>query len=428
MKISPAFLAASVLILIWLISSWSALIQLSGGRARRFEAKNRQLSKKMEEWIENKPRYETVLRFLVMIVVSCLALAVYHVVKTNSASFPVEARIAVFLLAFTLCILTAEAASSLIVKNFDINLLSFSMPMVKAMGYSLLYPAVLLPGMIRGNSDESAPGDNGEDRATAEDEIMSLVEQDTDDSGNGSGSLEEVERRMIRGVFDLADTAVREIMTPRVDVKGISMNSSSEEAIALIKESGHSRIPLYEDSIDNIRGVLYAKDLLGGEKASGKELLHLARRPFFIPETKEVGDLLKEIQLRRNHFAVVIDEYGGTAGIATLEDIIEEIVGEIRDEFDHNEHDAPMHVAMPDGSFVFDARTLISDVNLILDTAIPDGEEVDTIGGFVCGELGHIPVPDEEVPACGGQICIKVLKSDSKRILTVRITKKGQGA
>ncbi|MBN1864621.1 MAG: HlyC/CorC family transporter [Victivallales bacterium] len=425
MKISPAYLAVSILLLIWLVSGWSALIQLSGGRARRIEAKNRELSRKMEEWIDNKQCYETIFRFLVLIAVSCLALAVYHVIKTYTLSFPLEVRVVVFLSALVLCIILAEAVSLLIVKNYDIALLSFTMPLVRMLGHSLLYPVVLLSRILGGKSDEYSFGENGEGRATAEDEIMSLVEQDVEDSGNGTGSLEDDERRMIRGVFDLDDTAVREIMTPRVDVKGISTNSSTEEAIALIKESGHSRIPLYEDSIDNIRGVLYAKDLLGKEKVSGENLLQLARRPFFIPETKEVGDLLKEIQLRRNHFAVVIDEYGGTAGIATLEDIIEEIVGEIRDEFDHNEHDTPMHVAMPDGSYVFDARALISDVNLMLDTAIPDGEEVDTIGGYVCGELGHIPVPGEEVSTCGGEICIKVLKSDSKRILKVGISKKG---
>jgi CBS domain containing-hemolysin-like protein len=265
--------------------------------------------------------------------------------------------------------------------------------------------------------------EDDEEKATTEDEILSLVDQDDNSEDDEESSLEEDEKRMIRGVFDLDNTSVREIMTPRVDVNALSMEDSVEDAVKLFIETGDSRIPVYEENVDNIKGILYAKDFLNSEKIKDKSLIELARRPIFIPETKEVGDLLQEIQKTRNHFSVVIDEYGGTAGIVTLEDIIEEIVGEIRDEYDADEDDAPMHVEMPDGSVVFDARTLIDDVNEVLDSDIPDDEDVDTIGGFICGEFGYIPLKGETLDLNDHDLKVTILQADNKKIIKIKIVK-----
>lgn len=421
MKIEAGVFIAAIILFLWLISAWDALIQLSGGRARRIEAKNRILSKKVEEWVENRTAYDSVFRFLVFLTVCFLTVAVFIFVNQRYRDLSIETAVAISAGVSFAFLILGEIITRVVVFRFDIGLLQFTMPIIRVLRFTIFFPVIYLTDLLK-NKTEERQVRSDDDKTTTEDEILSLVDQDVPE-GEDSTSLEEDERRMIRGVFELDNTAVREIMTPRVDVKALPIESSIGEAVALITGSGHSRIPVFEGSVDDIQGILYAKDLLNPDNIAGKTLSQLARRPIFVPETKEVGDLLEDIQKSRRHFAVVIDEYGGTAGIVTLEDIIEEIVGEIRDEYDHNEDDTPMHVSMPDGSIVFDARTLVSDVNQILDAYIPEGEEVDTIGGFVCGELGHIPEPEEELSVNEGEIKIKVLKADNKRIITLKITK-----
>jgi magnesium and cobalt exporter, CNNM family len=422
MNIDAGVFISAIVLFLWLMSAWDALIQLSGGRARRIEAKNRLLAKKVEEWVENRSAYDTVFRFLVFLTVCFLAVSMFLFVQDRSASLRPQTVVVILASTAFVFILLGEIVSRVFVFRFDITLLQFTMPLIRLLRYSILFPMVFLTELLKDKTEDRQAREGDDDKTTTEDEILSLVDQDVPE-GEDSTALEEDERRMIRGVFELDNTAVREIMTPRVDVKALPIESSIDDAIKLITESGHSRVPVFEGSVDDIKGIIYAKDFLNRKNIEEKTLASLARRPIFVPETKEVGDLLEDIQKSRRHFAVVIDEYGGTAGIVTLEDIIEEIVGEIRDEYDHNEDDTPMHVSMPDGSVVFDARTLVSDVNELLDAYIPEGEEVDTIGGFVCAELGHIPEPEEELEVNDGEIKIKVLKADNKRILTLRITK-----
>ncbi|MBO7741638.1 MAG: HlyC/CorC family transporter, partial [Victivallales bacterium] len=214
-------------------------------------------------------------------------------------------------------------------------------------------------------------------QVTVEDEILSLVE-DSDDQQNAGASkavdnLESDEKRMLNGVINLDKTLVHEIMTPRVDLDAISDKSTIEEARRAIAEKGHSRIPVFSDSIDAICGILYAKDLLNTAKvaaaASIKDLLHA---PVFIPETKNVGDLLDEFRTNRNHMAVVLDEYGGTSGIVTIEDILEEIVGEIHDEYDKEENTPDELEPASDGTLTVDARMPIWELNQAMDLEIPE--------------------------------------------------------
>jgi CBS domain containing-hemolysin-like protein len=407
------------------MSAWEALIQLSGGRVRRIENKDRALAGKLELWIEKRSAYETVFRFLSLLMVSFISVAGFDILKSHYPDFTRTTVFLVFFCAGLSFMLFAEIITGLAVHLFDIALLKITMPFIIALRYTFFFPLVFITESIKNKTEEAHFKDGDEERTTAEDEIMSLVEQDSSDKDDSS-SLEEDEKRMIRGIFDLDNTSVREIMTPRVDVKALSIDKSVEEAIALITETGHSRIPVYEGSIDDIQGILYAKDLLDREKIKDKPLKSLLRKPIFVPETKEVGDLLEEIKKNRRHVVIVIDEYGGTAGIITLEDIIEEIVGEIRDEYDQNEDDSPTHAELPDGSHIFEARTLISEVNEILGIYLPDGEDVDTLGGLVCSELGHIPKPGEEVYFDDKKVHIKVLKSDSKKVLSLKITLQDQ--
>ena len=420
MKLDIEFIILASALFFLLMSAWEALIQLSGGRARRLESKDRKLAKKVEGWVESKSSYETVFRFLSLFTVCFISVGFFDMIKNHYQNNSMQMNVLYFVAVGLIFMLFTEISTRLIVQYLDVSILNITMPVVKILRYTIFFPLVFITESIKNKSEEVQSKDGDEEKTTAEDEILSLVEHDS--SGDDASSLEEDEKRMIRGIFDLDNTLVREIMTPRVDVKALPIDSDIEDAIALITETGHSRIPVFKGSIDNIEGILYAKDLLDRKKINNRKLESLLRKPIFVPETKEVGDLLEEIKKNRRHVVVVIDEYGGTAGLITLEDIIEEIVGEIRDEYDLNEDDSPMHSELPHGGHIFDARTLIDDVNEILDIYLPDADEVDTIGGLVCAELGHIPKSGEVLLLNDDEIEIKVLKSDQKRIKTLKIT------
>jgi CBS domain containing-hemolysin-like protein len=199
---------------------------------------------------------------------------------------------------------------------------------------------------------------------------------------------------MVEGVLSLAQTNVREIMVPRIDVVSISLATPVEEIIRVISECGHSRFPVYHETIDNIVGILYAKDLLRfvGREEGALELDKIIRPAYFVPESKKLDSLLREFQRRRVHIAVVVDEYGGTSGIACLEDVIEEIVGEIQDEFDNETEEI---IKISDGVYLCDGRTNLEWLNEQLGLQLP-GEDFDSLGGFVFDLFGKIPARYEK--------------------------------
>ena len=230
---------------------------------------------------------------------------------------------------------------------------------------------------------------------------------------------------MIRGIFDLDETPVHEIMTPRVDVDAIAEDASLADVKARIIESGHSRIPVYRETIDHVVGVIYAKDLLDeGRIARIASLAELQHQPVFIPETKNVGDLLAEFQASRNHFAVVLDEYGGTAGLVTFEDILEEIVGEIQDEYDTDEVQ-PETVSLPDGYHVMDARLTTYETGEILGVDLPEEESYDTLGGYIAAHCGHIPQAGETGRT--DMLEFEVMEADPRRLLKLKVRKIDEG-
>jgi putative hemolysin len=210
------------------------------------------------------------------------------------------------------------------------------------------------------------------------------------------GSLEQGERKMIYSIFQFGDTLCREIMVPRIDVFGLDVSTSLSDAIDAIARSGHSRIPVYADSIDNILGILYAKDLLKVKlNPSGSEPIRkFLRPPYYVPESKKVDELLREMQERGVHMAIVVDEYGGTNGIITLEDIVEEIVGEIRDEYDQGEEHLYQEISPDELSFT--GRISLDDVNELLGTHLTT-DVADTLGGYIYGKLGRVPNGGEEL-------------------------------
>ena len=227
----------------------------------------------------------------------------------------------------------------------------------------------------------------------------------TDTKENQSGlSSEEVvseeqqfnneKQDMIRGIEDLSETSVKEVMIPRIDVDFLNCNTPQDELLEKIAESGHSRFPVYSESIDNVIGVLYVKDLIAAfARHETIDLEKIIRKAFFVPESKKINSLLREFKRRHIHIAIAIDEYGGISGIVCMEDIIEEIVGDIQDEFDNEREDI---IAIGDNIWLCDARVNLDDLNEYMGSAFPN-DEFDTLGGFVFDLFGKIPVKYEKV-------------------------------
>jgi len=237
---------------------------------------------------------------------------------------------------------------------------------------------------------------------------------------DGEGPLEEEEREMIAGIFELGLTRVREVMVPRIDIVAIPADATLDEALDAIISAGHSRIPVFRDSLDNIAGLLYAKDLLGAFRARDFEpdLSATLRQAYFVPESKPVDALLEEMQGRKVHMAIVVDEYGGTAGLVTIEDLIEEIVGEIQDEYDVEE---PRYERVSEAEGTFHAGMDIDDVNRMMDIRLPT-DDVDTLAGLVFTRLGKVPDVGERAVFDDAEI--EVLALAGRRIRRVRIVRR----
>jgi len=230
-------------------------------------------------------------------------------------------------------------------------------------------------------------------------------------------AIETEERELIHSIFEFGDTVVREVMRPRPDVIAVEVDATVDEAITIAINNGFSRMPAYEESIDNVVGLVFLKDLAArGAAGEGNEPVSTCLRPAnFVPESKRVAELMREMQKEKFHMAVVVDEYGGTAGVVTMEDLLEEIVGEITDEYDIEE---PQVERLTDGRLRVPGRTPIDDVNEELDADLPH-EEWDTVGGLVFSTLGHVPAEGECVVFGGYEFCAE--RVQGRRIVSVLI-------
>ncbi len=226
-------------------------------------------------------------------------------------------------------------------------------------------------------------------------------------------------RDMIKGIVELSDTTVKETMVPRIDVVFLSKDIEPFEMFEIIIDCGHSRFPVYEDTIDNVIGMLYVKDLLKYiNDRQAIDIEQILRKPYFVPESKRLDTLLREFKRRHVHIAISVDEYGGVSGIVCLEDIIEEIVGDIQDEFDNEDEDI---LKIDDHSYLCDGRVDIEDLNEELDLDIPE-EDFDTLGGFVFDLFGKIPIKYEKISF--NTIDFIIQDMDGHKIKTVKIVKK----
>lgn len=257
-----------------------------------------------------------------------------------------------------------------------------------------------------------------DDRPTPEDEIMSLVEQ-TDEE-----DLEEEERDIIRSVFEFGETVAREIMIPRVDIAGIEDVESIQHAAERLLAGNYSRLLVFHDSIDDVRGVVHVKELMRLllDGSAGESVSAAVREVPFVPESMPINDLLQLLRARHSQIAVVVDEYGGTAGLVSMEDVIEELVGDIHDEYDERK---PELKRMPDGSIIVDAKTPVDEVNEWLGIRLPDEEEYDSVGGYIFSRLGRVPRPGETME--GEDFVLTVQAADARKVLTVRVAAKGNG-
>lgn len=250
-----------------------------------------------------------------------------------------------------------------------------------------------------------------------EEEIMSLVH-----ASHSGGLIEEEEKDMIASVLQLDESSARELMTPRIDIVALEASATISDALAAFVESGFSRIPVYEDSIDNLKGLLYAKDILtavkDGQDFASQRIDELVREASFVPETKRADALLKELQAKNVHLAVVVDEYGGTSGLITIEDLIEEIVGDIRDEHDFGEEED--YVEVGDGAYLIEASMDLDDLNALLACSI-DTSDADTLGGYIYLALGRVPLADEVIET--DILRMTVMSIDGHRIRKVKVRK-----
>jgi putative hemolysin len=262
--------------------------------------------------------------------------------------------------------------------------------------------------------------DTQQERVTAE-ELMILVER-----GGEQGIIEAEEQQMIGAVLELGEQRVHEVMVPRIDIKAVPSTATLDEIVELIVGAGHSRIPVFDETIDNVVGILYAKDLIPAlARGEQPDLKAILRTPQFVPESISVDDLLHTFQRSKIHIGIVLDEYGGTAGLVTIEDLIEEIVGEIQDEYDLAEE--PMIVPLSDNEARVDGRASVDDLGehfgIELDGA--DSDEYDTVGGLIYHQVGGVPEVGDVVQVDG--LTLTVESTDGRRVAKVLVVKKTAG-
>ena len=268
----------------------------------------------------------------------------------------------------------------------------------------------------------------GKDRPQAgylsTEELKMLVE-----TGSEQGGIEEDEKEMIHGVIELAETKVHQVMVPRIGIRAVEVRDPIDEVLQMIVQAGHSRVPVYEENLDNVVGILYAKDLLPYLSPSAKptseiDIRALVRPAAYVPETKPVDELLHEMRASKRHIAIVVDEYGGTAGLITMEDVVEEIVGEIQDEYDSEESLVEAIEEDDKIAFRLDGRVSMDDLRDLFelsDTEEEDEDEYDTVGGYIVHRVGRIPLPGAVVPF--RDVTLRVETAEPRRIAKVIATR-----
>ena len=340
------------------------------------------------EWIFAR-RSRLVTEFAFLRIVCSVAVTVSYLVIFADRGPEVSLDAAALVIAgvvsvFTLWLLTGVIAGAL-ATHLGTSLLVRTLPILRLVDL-VLGPLAGISGVI----DEAVRRLSGANlqEAEASDRLRRSIEDTT-----LGGDLDEVAAEMLENVVDFTSTEVGTVMTPRTEIEGIQSTDDLAAIRTIIIEAGHSRIPVYGDNLDEIRGILYVKDLVPylGTEVEDFRLDRLLRQPIRVPETKPVQDLLGDFQRSEVHMAIVVDEYGGTAGLVTIEDVLEEIVGEIKDEHEGDVEEEPELRSTANGSYEVDGRFHVDDLNEALELNLPEDEEYDTVGGYLMACLGRVP-------------------------------------
>lgn len=325
--------------------------------------------------------------------------------ESGNANTGVVLTIAAFILTFVTIVFGEIIPKTIAIKKTELLVLLFSWP-IFAFSIILTPVALILTWistpfirLFGGKISEKGP-------FLTEEDLKFMIA-----ASEKEGVIEREEREMISSIFEFGETIVSEVMTPRPDIKAIETSSSIDDVVGLIRETGHSRIPVYENNIDNIIGVVYAKELISSSRSDS--LKDYLRSVIFVPEVKKIDELLHQMQSNRTHFAVIIDEYGITSGIVTMEDIIEEIVGEIHDEFEKSEKNIEK---ISENIYIIDGKVLTEEINRELGIFLPHEEGYETIAGLVFSILG-------KMPSVGNIVRIDDVEISVERVLKRRITR-----
>ncbi|MGH2650125.1 MAG: hemolysin family protein [Actinomycetota bacterium] len=391
----------------------ASLTRMSRVRALALAEEGRRNALLLERIESDPPRYLNAIYLSVMFVQNGSAILVAILAERTYGSL----GITLVSVGFTLLYFVAVEAMSKTfgVLHSDGAALAVA-PLVWAMGRALALPTRLLIGLanvlLPGKGLRQGP-------FVSEAELRAMAE-----AGHEEGSIEEEEKELIHSIFEFGDTIVREVMVPRPDVVAVEADKTLHDVQALVLRHGFSRIPVFQEDLDNVVGFVFAKDVLKAlyQGQADMPLTDIVRPAHFVPESKKVADLLREMQQEKFHIALVTDEYGSVSGLVTLEDLLEELVGEITDEYDREE---PPVVDLGNGAYRVDGRLGIDEVNELLDTELPD-EEWDTVGGLMLGLLGSIPEQGEEVTY--QDLVFKAEKVNGRRIAKVLITRKPEEA
>jgi CBS domain containing-hemolysin-like protein len=401
--------------ILWAFSGVLALAETAFTRANRIRllALEEEGDKRARRVIRLYERPELTLNSILLLVLGCQMIGATLLGTVLEPSFGAAGiAISIFLEIFVVFTLFEVVPKTFALQHSERTVLAISPLLVSITGF---VPLRLLTSMFIGFANFVLPGKGMRSGPFAtENDILSMA-----DAAAEQAAIETQERELIHSIFEFGDTVVREVMLPRPDMIAVEADATVDEAIVTAIEAGKSRLPAYEDTTDNITGLVFLKDLVarGASGEGNGPVRESLRSAHFVPESKRVAELLREMQTEKFHMAIVVDEYGGTAGLVTMEDLLEEIVGEITDEYDLPE---PAVERLGDGTLRVPGKTPIDEVNELLDVDLPQ-EEWDTVGGLVFNTLGHVPIEGECLHVDGLEFCAE--RVQGRRIVSVIITR-----
>lgn len=422
MEIEIVSLLVILLILVFLATIDTAFARLSDVSLRRLatdaeDAGKGSSAKLLREILENRPRFRFVLSSAIQVLLIGFTVLATLLIKLIVAS-DTQLLVVALLLALLSTVVFRQILPRLMVNNNTEQKLLFLLPVVRplyALAITIGGPfAPAISARERQKLETTVTPDSAEERADDADDFQALMEV-----GEAEGIIEESEREMIETMVELSDTRAGEIMTPRTEICALPINSTIRDARNLIVEQKYSRLPVYRETIDNIEGILYVRDLLAAwsDGAEEQPVSTILRDAFLVPETKTANDLLKSMQQNHVQIAIVIDEYGGVAGLVTVEDILEEIVGEIEDE-DIEDEEIIEIIEGTDGYWDVLGSTDIDKIERLFGLDIED-EDFTTVAGFVTSEAGYVPRVGEKLSIRG--LDIEVLHGDEKKLTLLRL-------